>query len=63
MCGSSTATTRLRHQQAGPGSGSSLLVAQARSGHAQSLRDMISELDSLVARAQQEQAALMEQQG
>ncbi|MHC4940424.1 MAG: hypothetical protein ACYTHK_15905 [Planctomycetota bacterium] len=36
--------------------------AQARSGHAQSLREMISELDSLVARAQQEQAALTEQQ-
>jgi hypothetical protein len=36
--------------------------AQARSGHAQSLRDMISELDSLVARAQQEHAALLERE-
>ncbi|MEM8885593.1 MAG: hypothetical protein AAGD14_16125 [Planctomycetota bacterium] len=34
---------------------------QARSGHVQILRDTISELDSLVARARQEQAALVEQ--
>jgi len=35
--------------------------AQARSSHAQSLRETISELDSLVARARQEQAALVEE--
>ena len=34
--------------------------AQARSGHAQNLRDTISELDSLVARANAAQAALVE---
>ena len=36
--------------------------AQARSGHAHALRETISELDSLVARAHQERTALLEQE-